>query len=196
MAALHKKDVVFRRIKGRIVPIRVKRGKDYATRRSLRARGVGLFGAGIATTGLASGLAASKFLKGAAIGEDAKGFTKTASKLFTSSAQHSNAETQKAFNTLMGGAARRAKKMRRVLKASKYMRTGGIIAGGAIAGTGLKRFAESFQDKRDRGGAGNELLSDIGGFAVAGASAYIFKRYLKKKGAVKVVDGQMKFEGF
>lgn len=134
-------EIVFRRIRGKIVPIRKKKGTSKRKQQALR--GAALLGGAAALAG-ASGLAAGRIFRSAAkVGKQSIEMTKGAKRSFD--VAHGGSDIgRKAQEILMRGSARRAKKTATRLAVSKTIfKLGAGAFVGATAIEGFSQLAES-----------------------------------------------------
>ena len=168
-----KDDVVFRRIRGRIVPIKrktvEKQIKAFEQKRAAQGKALAL--AGVATAA-ASGFAAGRIFKAA---------TKIGQKIdFTSKALDLANKTGMANQTGMfaqfsGIALKRAAKQRKKMvtgfKASRALMGFGTIAGAGLVGEGLPRVTS----KGKESSISEDVAANAAGLAVAAATTRAFK---------------------
>jgi len=166
--------VIYRRIRGRIVPIKLDRKKQIAS-------GVGYVAGGVALSGASAGTAAYMLGKSASKGVKSKSFATTASWLYEARKHHRATKLEKLFTPrFTANAFKLGKSSLKLAKMSKYLYTGGLLAGTILAGTGIQKI---MGQKGSEPTVKSNLAYDVGGMAVIGTSNYGFvKMFQKMKG--------------
>jgi len=184
--------VVFRRIRGRLVPIKVNAKssggfKAAKTRRSNERKatrnifkGAGLIGGGIGVS------VASDMLSGFIMGRGTKKATGKilAARDIVNVAKVNAALKGKVSPGLLGraanltfGAGGASRKISRLVKGTSFLKAGGLLLGTSLTGAGVSKLADSFSG-RDNGISG-DVISHVVGTGVTILGARALRRGLK-----------------
>jgi hypothetical protein len=188
-----RQDVVFRRVRGRIVPIKRKKGQSRKapkrfdpTRRSRsqkrkdRITGFSLLGSGLLGAG-ATGYASGRlFRKGAAVGQEIQSLTMGADIVNRMRGVDPRLQRDVSRN-MLGLAGRRLPKFGRTMATSKagLALAGSSLLFGGVAGEGVTRLFQSTQQKEI--GSGEAIGSAIVGLGVGKVVEKSFKKGVGKK---------------
>ena len=182
-------DVVFRKIRGRIVPIRVKKSSPIGSSRkhakittedSKQARA--LFGLGIGTSVAGSALGAGFFRKATKIRASSVKF-KRITKLAASNSKLFAPE-------FVSDVAKKLKSNRikslKLLRAAKVSRFAGIAVGSALASAGIQKLIDK---RRDVAGESAEQIASL---AVGTAAAFAANKAFDLIGKTKAIRAALK----
>lgn len=188
--SIDKPKVVFRRIKGRIVPIRVDRAREGRKR---KLEGAGLIAGGIATvavTDITAGFLVGKLAK------RAEGKFKAAAQ-FSRVAQLESLlgiNKGKSSRRAMKSAASFAKSFGKVTTFGKLLSAAGLFAGAEFVSLGVEKI---IVDKDEQSSQAKKTLSDIAGLAVSFVGSRALLKGIKRglKGSkFKIRDKQLEFD--
>lgn len=179
-----KGDVIFRRIRGRIVPIRVKPGvKRLSVKQKNKALVSGLVrtGAGFGIAAGLTGLGTVLFGEAQLLGKEARSMGETAYGFIHKGIKERGATpgARKARSILWRGAVKRARKVKRMAYGGKGLVFGGSLLGGALVSAGVERIIK--KDPRKSATLRESMVADVTGglTALAGTLAFtaVSKRY-------------------